>query len=177
MWLTWEIICGQCGRPGFDPQVGKIPWRRKWQAIPVLLPGEFHGQRSGTGCSPWNHRVGHDCATYFLSQCKIISQSLLKSQAKKIVSSCKKPISRLKNKQISDFKIELIILGRQVELRRVVWASLVAQLVKNPPAVQETRVRSLIWEDPLEKKIANHSTILAWEIPWPEEPGGLQSMG
>ena len=102
---------------------------------------------------------------------------MLKSQAKKIVSSCKKPISRLKNKQISDFKIELIILGRQVELRRVVWSSLVAQLVKNPPVVQETRVRSLIWEDPLEKKIANHSTILAWEIPWPEEPGGLQSMG
>ena len=65
---------------------------------------------------------------------------MLKSQAKKIVSSCKKPISRLKNKQISDFKIELIILGRQVELRRVVWASLVAQLVKNPPAVQEIQV-------------------------------------
>ena len=39
--------------------VGKIPWRRKRQPTPVLLPGKFHGQRSGTGCSPWNHRVGH----------------------------------------------------------------------------------------------------------------------
>ena len=41
-------------RCGFDPWVGKIPWRRKWQATPVFLLGEFHGQRSGTGCSPWN---------------------------------------------------------------------------------------------------------------------------
>ena len=54
---------------------------------------------------------------------------------------------------------------------------LVAQLVKNLPAVQETQVQSLGWEDPLEKEMANHSSILAWKIPWTEEPGGLQSMG
>ena len=53
------------------------------------------------------------------------------------------------------------------------WASLVAQLVKNPPAMQETWVRSLGWEDPLEKGMAAHSSILAWRIPW---TGGLQSM-
>ena len=52
-----------------------------------------------------------------------------------------------------------------------------AQLVKNLPAMQETWVRSLGWEDPLEKEMANHSSILAWEIPWIEEPGWLQSMG
>ena len=57
------------------------------------------------------------------------------------------------------------------------WASLVAQSVKNLPAVQETQVRSLGWEDPLEKEMATHSTILAWKISWTEEPGGLQSMG
>ena len=56
-------------------------------------------------------------------------------------------------------------------------ASLVAQLVKNLPAVQETQVRSLGWEDPLEKEMATHSSILAWKISWTEEPGGLQSMG
>ena len=56
-------------------------------------------------------------------------------------------------------------------------ASLVAQLVKNPPAMQETWVQSLGWEDPLEKEMATHSSILAWRIPWTEEPGGLQSMG
>ena len=52
-----------------------------------------------------------------------------------------------------------------------------AQLVKNPPATQETQVQSLGQEDPLEKEIATHSSILAWRIPWTEEPGGLQSMG
>ena len=56
-------------------------------------------------------------------------------------------------------------------------ASLVAQSVKNLPAVQEIRVRSLGWEDPLEREMATHSSILAWKISWTEEPGGLQSMG
>jgi len=53
----------------------------------------------------------------------------------------------------------------------------VAQVVKNLPAMQDTRVRSLGQEDPLEKEMATHSIILAWRIPWTEEPGGLQSMG
>ena len=56
-------------------------------------------------------------------------------------------------------------------------ASLVAQSLKNLPAVQETQVRSLGWEDPLEKEMATHSRILAWRILWTEESGGLQSMG
>ena len=50
-------------------------------------------------------------------------------------------------------------------------------MVKNPPAIQETQVLSLGQEDPLEKGMANHSSILAWRIPWTEEPGRLQSMG
>ena len=56
-------------------------------------------------------------------------------------------------------------------------ASLVAQSVRNLPAVKETRVRSLGWEDPLEKEMATHSSILSWEVSWTEEPSGLQSMG
>ena len=56
-------------------------------------------------------------------------------------------------------------------------ASLVAQLVKNMPAVQKTWVRSLSWEDPLKKEMATHSSIFAWKISWTEEPGGLQSTG
>ena len=56
-------------------------------------------------------------------------------------------------------------------------ASLVAELVKNLPAMWETWVRSLGWEDPLEKGKATHSSILAWRIPWTEEPGGLLPMG
>ena len=56
-------------------------------------------------------------------------------------------------------------------------ASLVAQSGKNLPAMQETQVQFLGQEDPLEKEMATHSSILVWEIPWTEEPGGLQSMG
>ena len=59
----------------------------------------------------------------------------------------------------------------------VLGASIMAQMVKNLPAMWETRVRSLSREDPLEKELANHSSILAWEIPWTEESGGQQSMG
>ena len=55
------------------------------------------------------------------------------------------------------------------------WASLVAQTIKNPPTMQETQVQSLGWEDPLEKGMAIHTSILIWRIPWTEEPGGLQS--
>ena len=50
-----------------DPSVGKIPWRRKWQPPPVLLPRKFHGWRSLVGYSPWGRRVGHDCATWLYS--------------------------------------------------------------------------------------------------------------
>ena len=50
-------------------------------------------------------------------------------------------------------------------------------VVKNPPAIQETLIPPLGWEDPLEKEMATYSSILAWRIPWTEEPGGLQSMG
>ena len=55
--------------------------------------------------------------------------------------------------------------------------SLIAQSVKNLPAMQETWLRFLGWEDPLEKEMAIHSSTLAWKIPWTEEAGGLQSIG
>ena len=52
-----------------------------------------------------------------------------------------------------------------------------AQMVKRLPAMLEPSVQSLVWDDPLEEEMATHSSILAWKIPWTEEPGGLQSMG
>ena len=64
-----------------------------------------------------------------------------------------------------------------IEDLSVPGASLVAQPVKNLPAMQETQVQSLCAEDPLEKGMAAHSSILAWRIPWTEEPCRLQSMG
>ena len=67
--------------------------------------------------------------------------------------------------------------GREHTPIKTARASLVPQMKKNPPAKQEARVQSLGREDPLEKGMATHSSILAWRIPWTEEPGGLQSVG
>ena len=61
--------------------------------------------------------------------------------------------------------------------QKLSWVSLVAQMVKSLPAMKETWIRSLAWKDPLEKKMANHSSVLAWKIPWTENPGSLQPMG
>ena len=55
-WLRQKSICLQCGRPRFDPWVGKILWRRKWQPTPVLLPGKSYGQRSLVCYSLWGHK-------------------------------------------------------------------------------------------------------------------------
>ena len=65
-----ESTC-QCRRHGFDPWVGKIPWRRTWPPTPVFLPGESHGQRSLAGYGPWGHRVRHDLATKQQQQFRI----------------------------------------------------------------------------------------------------------
>ena len=66
--------------------------------------------------------------------------------------------------------------GNGLRYKRAWWVSLEAQKVKNPPAMRETWVRSLGWEDPLEEGMATHCIIIAWRIPWTEEPGRLQSM-
>ena len=71
----------------------------------------------------------------------------------------------------------LVFFFFSIRLLAFFWASLVVQMVKNPPAMWETWVRSLGWEDPLEKGTATHSSILPWRIPWTEESGRLQSMG
>ena len=55
-WLSWQRACQQCRRPRFDPWIGKIPWRRKWQLTPGLLPGKSHGLRSLVGYSPWGRK-------------------------------------------------------------------------------------------------------------------------
>ena len=73
--------------------------------------------------------------------------------------------------------ISIRLEERNNALIKLTWASQVAQMVKHLPALKETQVRSLAWEDSPEKGMATHSSILAWRIPWTEEPGGLQSMG
>ena len=64
LWLRSKESTCQCRRCGFDPWVGKIPWKRKWQPTPVFLPEKFYGQRSPVGVSPWScKRVGYDLVT------------------------------------------------------------------------------------------------------------------
>ena len=70
-----------------------------------------------------------------------------------------------------------IYFPRSSSIEAILWAFPIAQLVKNLPAMQETLVRFLGWEDALKKEMATHSSILAWRIPWTEEPGRLLSMG
>ena len=65
---------------------------------------------------------------------------------------------------------------QKYQLHKSPWASLVAQTVKKPPAMQETQIRSLGWEDLLEEEMATHSIILAWTIPWTEEPDRLPTL-
>ena len=77
--------------------------------------------------------------------------------------------------QFSEIPEKFVFALLKLKLNMV--TSLVAQMVKHLPTMQETRVRSLRQEDPLKKEIATHSSTLAWKIPWTEEPGRLQSTG
>ena len=79
-WLRWQRICLQCRGPGFDPWVVKIPWKREWLPTQVFLPGEFHGQRSLEGYSPWGRkgsnmtgleRLNHNTHTQILGKSMI----------------------------------------------------------------------------------------------------------
>ena len=79
------------------------------------------------------------------------------------------PVNLYLEKQIADCSLLTPVLEDS--------ASLVAQKVKNLPAMQKAWVQSLGWEDSMEKEMATHSGLLAWRIPWTEEPGRLQSMG
>ena len=78
---------------------------------------------------------------------------------------------------LSPRKMKDCIRKRLVLVDLDILTFLMVQNVKSLPAMQETWVQFLGWKDPLEKEIATHSSILAWRIPWTEEPGGLQSMG
>ena len=73
-----KSVCLQCGRPGFDPWVRKIPWRRKWQPSSVLLPGKSHGQKNLVGYNPWCHKESDTSEwlhflSFFLWKCHIWS--------------------------------------------------------------------------------------------------------
>ena len=74
-----KSICLQCGRPGFNPWVGKILWRRKWQPTPVFLPGKFHGWRNLVGYSPWGPKESDTSERFHfpMGRCSIIVEGVL----------------------------------------------------------------------------------------------------
>ena len=76
-WLRWQRICLLCGRHRLNPWVGKIPWRREWQPTPVFFVGEFHGQRSLAGYSPWG------CKESDMTEQLILSESQVKIRRNK----------------------------------------------------------------------------------------------
>ena len=69
------------------------------------------------------------------------------------------------------------IVGKVIQVPHIFGLKYAGSEVKNLPAMQETRIQSLGWEDPMEREMATHSSTLAWKISWTEKPGGLQSMG
>ena len=79
------------------------------------------------------------------------------------------------NGHLGFFHVLAIVNSSEVDIK--VHVPSVAQMVKRLSMMWETRVRSLGWEDPLEKEMVTHPSTIAWKIPWTEEPGGLQSMG
>ena len=152
-------------------------WRRQWHPTPVFLPGESHGRRSLVGCSPWG-REELDTTEWLhfhfsLScigegngnplQCSCLEDPRDGGAWWAAIYGVAQSRTRLKRLSSSSSKWRL-------------GTSLVAQTVKNLPAMQETQFQSLGREDPLEKGMATHSSILALRIPWTEEPGRLQSM-
>ena len=129
---------------------------------------------------PWDSPGKNTVGCHFLLQCmKVKSESEVTQScpARSDPMDCSLPGSSIRGIfQARVLEWGAIAFSRGSVYIKLIWVSVVAQMVKNPLAMQETQVRSLGWEDPLEKGLATHSSILAWETLWTEEPGGLQSM-
>ena len=144
--------------------VRKITWKRKWQYTPVFLAGKSHGQRSLVVYNPQDSRVGHDWTLP-------LGNILCHCTQWRSRNSISQTISQ-RNKEHYHKRHCFLILCIHFTLGFPGGPA-----GKNPPVMQELWARSLGWEDPLEKEMATHSSILDWDIPWTEEPGRLQSLG
>ena len=159
-WLSGKESTCRCRRHRFDPWVRKIPRRRK--LTPIFLPGKFHGQRSLVTYSPWGLRVRHGW-THTYTHTHTHTHTIIL-----IIRFFRFPDSSVGKESTCNAEDPGLIPGsgrssgeRIGYLLQYSWASFVAQLVKNLPAMWETWVWSLRWEDPLEKGQATHSSILA----------------
>ena len=167
------LACLQCGRPGFDPWVGKIPWRRKWQSTLGLLPGKSHGQRSLVGYSPRGHKEQDTTERlhfHFSLSCTE------EGNGNPLQCSC------LENPRDGGAWWAAVygVAQSQTRLKRLSSSSSSSRGLPCGSDGKEftcqCRRCRFDWEDLLEKGMAPHSSILAWRIPWTEEPGRLQSM-
>ena len=194
-----KSVCLQCWRPRFNPWVGKIPWRRKWQPTPVLLPGKSHGQRSLVGCSPWGRKE--------LGTTEQLHSFTPTSLLIKIGTITINTFLPTRNKFVYSYNIKLCALGFHGLLKSIFCLLLVVEafsLQKIIKMLEEVVVGwwevRWIWHIrqnfvakfvqllrcwfcsmqlaiAMEKAVAPHSSTLAWKIPWTEEPGRLRSMG
>ena len=178
-------IALRCGRLGFDPWVGKIPWRGKWQSTPVLLPGKSHEQRSLVGYSSWGRKELDTTERLHVHvHVHWINYGGHIKEFEEYTHNLGFPDSSVSKESTCNAGDPGSIPGSGRSTREEIgyplqysWASLVAQLVKNLPATWETWVQPLVWKDPLEKGKATHSSILAWRIPWTIQSLGLQRVG
>ena len=174
---------------------GNQPWvciRRTDAEVeaPILWPPDAKSQLTGKDSDAgkdWRQKKNRATADEIvdgISNSTDMSLSKLQEMVKEGSLSCCNPYGRkesdmtsqLNNKQ-HNYKYFTYFFILFLVLKRKLQASLVAQIVKNLHAVWETWVRSLAWEDLLQKEMAAHFSILAWKIPWTKEPGRLQSMG
>ena len=144
-------------------------WRRQWHPTPVLLPGKSHGRRSLVGCGLWGRwksDTTEQLHFHFSLSCIGEGNGTHSSILAWRIPGAAEPGGLL---SMGSHRV-----GHD-------WSDLVAaaaalvHTIKNPPAMWETWVWSLRWEDPLQEDMATCSSILAWTIPWTEEPGGLLS--
>ena len=108
------------------------------------------------------------CILYFLEMQRVYLNNLYIFTVQQTRHTFKRLFNKMKNEYISSTKYSVGIFKTKI---------ISSMYIQNLPAMQETWVQFLGWEDALEKEMAIHSSILAWKIPWTEEPGGLQSMG
>ena len=153
--------------------------RRQWHPTPVLLPGKSHGWRSLVGCSPCGREESDTTERlHFHFSLSCIGEG----NGNPLQRSC------LENPRVGGAWWDAVygIAQSWTRLKRLSSSSsskLLSQVAQwsriHPPmqGTQEMQLQSLGWEDSLEEEIATHSSILVWEIPWPQEPGEPQSMG
>ena len=159
--FRWWRICLQCRTSKFNPWVGKFPWRREWLSTSVLLPENPMDRGAWWATVHEVARVEHNWVTatvtfhlivlyiYVFSDSSVAKESACNAGDPSLIPG----LGRSPGEAI----------GYPLQYS---WTSLVAQLVKNLPAMWETWVWSLGWEDPLKKGKATNSSTLAWRIPW-----------